>query len=193
MIWLMLTIAAWGAVHSWLASLGVKDRIRRGLGEVAWRSYRLAYNAFSLVSFAPIALLVRTLPDHVLYSIHGPLMYVMLVAQGLALICLFVGVLQTDAATFIGVRQILAGEAADRLVVDGLYRWVRHPLYFFGLALLWLAPRMTLNQLVTSASLTVYLFVGAFFEERKLLREFGSTYAEYRSRTPMIIPIRLHS
>jgi len=30
--------------------------------------------------------------------------------------------------------------------------------------------------------------VGAYFEERKLLREFGSEYADYRAVTPMIIP-----
>jgi protein-S-isoprenylcysteine O-methyltransferase Ste14 len=36
--------------------------------------------------------------------------------------------------------------------------------------------------------LTVYILIGALFEERKLLREFGEAYAEYRRRTPMLIP-----
>jgi protein-S-isoprenylcysteine O-methyltransferase Ste14 len=35
---------------------------------------------------------------------------------------------------------------------------------------------------------TVYILVGAYFEERKLLREFGAAYAEYKSKTPMLIP-----
>jgi protein-S-isoprenylcysteine O-methyltransferase Ste14 len=30
--------------------------------------------------------------------------------------------------------------------------------------------------------------VGIIFEERKLLREFGKKYEEYRSVTPMLIP-----
>jgi protein-S-isoprenylcysteine O-methyltransferase Ste14 len=36
--------------------------------------------------------------------------------------------------------------------------------------------------------LTVYIFVGAGFEERRLLSEFGADYASYRSQTPMILP-----
>jgi protein-S-isoprenylcysteine O-methyltransferase Ste14 len=35
---------------------------------------------------------------------------------------------------------------------------------------------------------TIYIFIGAYFEERKLLREYGEVYAEYKSRTPMLIP-----
>jgi protein-S-isoprenylcysteine O-methyltransferase Ste14 len=35
---------------------------------------------------------------------------------------------------------------------------------------------------------SVYIIVGAWFEERKLLRDFGSAYAEYKSKTPMLIP-----
>jgi protein-S-isoprenylcysteine O-methyltransferase Ste14 len=30
--------------------------------------------------------------------------------------------------------------------------------------------------------------VGAFFEERKLEREFGAAYTEYKAATPMLIP-----
>jgi len=30
--------------------------------------------------------------------------------------------------------------------------------------------------------------IGAYFEERKLLREFGEAYAIYKNTTPMLIP-----
>jgi protein-S-isoprenylcysteine O-methyltransferase Ste14 len=35
---------------------------------------------------------------------------------------------------------------------------------------------------------TVYIVIGAFFEERKLHNLFGSAYREYAERTPMFIP-----
>jgi len=41
---------------------------------------------------------------------------------------------------------------------------------------------------VAYLAFTLYILVGVYFEERKLLREFGQEYAEYRSITPMLIP-----
>ena len=112
----------------------------------------------------------------------------MLAGQGLSVLLLFVAVLQTDTLAFIGLRQVLSNEKNDNLVTSGLYRFVRHPLYTFGLLILWLSPSMTINSLVVYISLTIYILVGTYFEERKLLREFGQEYEEYKSVTPMLIP-----
>jgi protein-S-isoprenylcysteine O-methyltransferase Ste14 len=65
---------------------------------------------------------------------------------------------------------------------------VRHPLYTAGLVLIWLLPILTWNLLALNLGLTAYIFIGAYFEERKLLLEFGDSYAEYREHTPMLIP-----
>jgi len=53
---------------------------------------------------------------------------------------------------------------------------------------IWLTPVITLNLLALYIGLSIYLVVGAIVEERKLLVEFGQAYAEYRRRTPMLIP-----
>jgi len=53
---------------------------------------------------------------------------------------------------------------------------------------------MTWNLLALIIGLTTYIIIGAYFEERKLLNEFGDAYAEYRQHTPMLIPgLRLPS
>ncbi len=189
MFWLVLAIAAWGVVHSWLASLRVKAAVRRRLGEGAARLYRLAYNVFSALTFIPILLLVRFLPDQLLYSVPSPWFFVMLAGQLLAVVCIVLALLQVDAFAFIGLRQPFQGEPTAQLVTNGFYRWVRHPLYLFGLLTLWLTPVMTRNLLVVYLALTAYLIIGAMFEERKLLREFGPAYAEYRAHTHMLIPL----
>jgi len=112
----------------------------------------------------------------------------MLAGQGISALMLLVAVLQTDAFHFIGLRQIVSDEKNGRLITSGLYRYVRHPLYTFGLLILWLSSSVTVNSLVVYVSLTIYILVGAYFEERKLLREFGQEYADYKSVTPMLIP-----
>jgi protein-S-isoprenylcysteine O-methyltransferase Ste14 len=189
MLWLVLGIALWGAVHSWMASLGFKETVRRRLGEGAARSYRLVYNAFSVVTFGPILLLVKVLPDRPLYAVPAPWLFFMVAGQLAAIVCIIIAVLQVDAAAFIGLRQVIQGEEAPHLVTNGFYRWIRHPLYLFGLLILWLTPVMTRNLLVAYLALSAYLVLGALFEERKLLREYGAAYAEYRARTPMLIPL----
>jgi len=47
---------------------------------------------------------------------------------------------------------------------------------------------MTLNRLVLWVILSLYILIGAYFEERKLLNDFGVEYAEYKAKTPMLIP-----
>ena len=186
---LVLAMALWGVVHSWLASLGVKEAARRLLGEGGLRGYRLMYNLVSLLTFVPILLLVGSLPDRILYLAPPPFEYLMFAAQFLALLGLLLAVWQTDALGLIGLRQLLGQEERSDLVTAGLYRYMRHPMYFFGLLIIWLTPVMTANTLVTCLGLTAYVFLGAYYEERKLSRVFGRAYAEYKSRTPMIIPL----
>jgi protein-S-isoprenylcysteine O-methyltransferase Ste14 len=47
---------------------------------------------------------------------------------------------------------------------------------------------MTVNRLVLLATFTLYILIGAWFEERKLLKDFGPAYAEYKTRVPMLFP-----
>jgi len=129
-----------------------------------------------------------TLPDQDFYQIPTPWSYVLLAGQGLSVVLLFVAVLQTDVLAFVGLRQLFQEEQTGKLVTRGFYRMVRHPLYTFGLLALWLSSSVSLNAFIVYLGLTIYILVGIYFEERKLLREFGQAYADYQSVTPMLIP-----
>ncbi|MCK6539057.1 MAG: isoprenylcysteine carboxylmethyltransferase family protein [Anaerolineales bacterium] len=188
MFWLIFAIAIWGVVHSITASLGFKTLLCRALGDGFMRFYRLLYNTFSVLSFAPILYLMFALPDRDLYRVPSPWNYAMLAGQGLSAILLLAAFLQTDTLSFIGLRQLFEEEKPGKLVKTGFYRVMRHPLYTFGLLILWLSPSVSVNSFVVYVSLTVYILAGAYFEERKLLHEFGREYAEYKSVTPMLIP-----
>ena len=188
MFQIIFALAVWGLVHSFLASLAVKDLARRAFGTGFMRLYRLAYNVFSAISFLPVLWLVATLPDRNLYSVPAPWNYLLLAGQGLAALCLLVAVLQTDSLYFVGLKQLFEADKPGSLVTSGFYKLVRHPIYTFSLFFLWLNPSMTVNSLVFYIGATLYFLIGAYFEERKLLREFGSVYAEYKAVTPMLIP-----
>ena len=189
--WLiLLTIVIWGFVHSLLASLGTKARIRKWIGSSADRWYRLAYNIIGIVTFLPVLGLAAAFPGERLYVIPTPWTYLALTGQLLALLALAIGLLQTGIWSFLGFEQMLVvgSDSQPEMVTSGFYRWVRHPLYTAGLVFIWLTPVMTSSLLALNIGLTAYLIVGAYYEERKLVREFGEAYIRYRQKTPMLIP-----
>jgi protein-S-isoprenylcysteine O-methyltransferase Ste14 len=188
MFWLIFTIAIWGILHSLLASTSFKNLARHAVGDGPMKWYRLLYNLFAVISLAPALYLMVSLPNQPLYQVPAPWSYLMLASQVLSAVFLLIAVLQTDLLSFAGLRQLIEEEKTGNLVTTGLYRSVRHPLYTFSLLLLWLSPSMSINSFLVYTGLTLYVLIGTMFEERKLLREFGQAYADYRSSTPMLLP-----
>jgi methanethiol S-methyltransferase len=189
--WLVLiAVGMYGAVHSFLASLTAKSLSGRWLGQWGRRGYRLAYNIFAVLSFLPVLWLIVWLPDTEIYRIAFPWTLLTYSLQILGVLVLLFGLLQTDVWSFIGLRQVHSATEPKRnqLVTSGLYRWVRHPLYTAGLLFIWFIPVMTTNLLAFNFSLTIYILVGAVFEERKLVLEYGDAYLQYQQVIPMLIP-----
>ncbi len=192
---ILIAVGLYGLVHSILASLTVKDLAGRWLGTWGRRGYRLGYNFFAMFSFLPVLALVNDLPDLALYSIPFPWMLLTLALQGLAVVALILGVTQAGTWSFVGFQQLTqtaAGsdkpEGSSSMTVSGLYRWVRHPIYTGVLVFIWCAPIMTRNLAALNLGLTLYILVGAWFEERKLVHEFGQEYQIYAKKTPMLVP-----
>ncbi len=187
-IYILLAMTVWGFIHSLTASLAFKEAAARIFGRGFMRLYRLLYNGFSLLTFLPVMWLVASLPRQTLYSVPAPWNYVMSAIQGAAAFMLIAAVLQTDALHFVGLKQLFEEETKGKLVTGGLYKIVRHPIYTFSLLFLWLTPWMTDTVFVFYIGITSYFIVGAYFEEKKLLREFGEEYAAYKKSTAMLIP-----
>jgi len=77
---------------------------------------------------------------------------------------------------------------SSALTVRGPYRWVRHPLYFFVLLMIWSYPNLTVDRALFNVLWTLWIFIGSVFEERDLVAEFGDRYREYQRNVPMLIP-----
>jgi protein-S-isoprenylcysteine O-methyltransferase Ste14 len=86
--------------------------------------------------------------------------------------------------TLIGV------ERTTELVTDGIYRWIRHPLYASLLALNWGAffKQPGWVGLCLAGVATLFLWRTACIEEGENLRTFGPAYQEYMQRTRRFIP-----
>lgn len=193
--WILLSIALYGLLHSFLAANRTKNWVAARLGQDTYRRYyRLFFSIIGGLTFLPVLVLSAALPDRGIYTIPAPLATLTGAVRVLAVIGLVAGVMQTGVLTFLGIRQWLEFDPQrstpqpEKLVVNGLYRWVRHPLYTCTYLFLWLAPTMTWNVLALNLGVTAYMWIGSIFEEHKLVEQFGQAYEEYHARTPRLIP-----
>jgi protein-S-isoprenylcysteine O-methyltransferase Ste14 len=111
------------------------------------------------------------------------------------------------ALTFAGLlfcvwaRVVLAGNWSDfvqikqdhELIVEGPYRWVRHPIYT-GLILMFAGTALAVGE--WRGVLAVVIAVASFWrklrlEETVMRRQFGATYGVYAERVPALIPFVL--
>ena len=79
------------------------------------------------------------------------------------------------------------------LIVDGPYRWVRHPIYT-GILLALLGTALAVGE--WRGLLAVVLAAAAFWrklgiEEAVMRRQFGEAYSRYAKRVPALIPFVL--
>ncbi len=89
-----------------------------------------------------------------------------------------------------GFKKYEKSEKKEGLYITGLNGVVRHPLYAGTLLFIWslffLFPFM--SNLICCTIITVYVFIGIGFEEKKLRMEYGNAYDTYAQKVPMIIP-----
>lgn len=190
----------WAALHSVTAAAGPKAIIRRSMGERAYSGlYRLLYNLTAAVTLLPVLYLLATqVESAMLWKIPPPFRLVANLVQIVGLFGLAVTLWQRDILEFAGIRQAIdylgirnQPKSPPRLVTSGPHALVRHPLYFFGLLVLWFNPETTLNVLIFNVLTTIYFWIGSRYEERRLEAIFGEAYREYRLRVPGLLPLQL--
>lgn len=79
----------------------------------------------------------------------------------------------------------------QNLVVTGPYKYTRNPM-LFGACVIYYAEAIYLNSFAAIATVALFMTFMLIFvkltEERRLLKEFGNNYEEYRRRVPMFVP-----
>lgn len=190
---LVLGWVAYVSLHSAMISVTVTDYLQKKLGR-GYRFYRLVYNAVAIVTLIPIILYSAKMTGPVLIAWEGPLVIVKW-ALNLTGIALFAfGIRQYGFLELLGAQQIMAAnngkiKTNEGLVSSGILGMIRHPFYSGALLLFW-AQNLNAAGIITNIILTIYIFIGTRLEERKLIREFGKAYVEYRQHVSMFFPWR---
>jgi methanethiol S-methyltransferase len=188
---IFLAMALYGLVHSFLASYRAKDIAEVFMGQTGFRWYRIAYNIFAFISLLPVLALAIIQPDWPVFSVAFPWDIPLLILQLAGGCFALAAAMQTGLGTLSGLTQLDKSHPAaekGQLTTSGLYRYVRHPIYFGAILFLWTSPQLTWNGLALRAAFTLYFIIGAMVEEKKLVEEFGDDYRSYRMKTPMLIP-----
>ena len=171
---LILLWIVYYTIHSILASSSVKDFFQKKLKK-SFRYYRLGYSIFATVTL--ILLL------YFQYSFESPLLIrsvwikyisvLFLILPGL--IIMFVSI-KKYFMLLSGVRSIFTPVPASELKVNGIHRFVRHPLYSGTILFVWglFLVFPFLNNFIAAVLLTLYVLVGISFEEKKLIKELAN-------------------
>ena len=183
----------WAIPLAWLVWLAIWLAMARDVKAIAARVGRASQRQHYLPLAIAVALLVFPIPlfpldaRFVPAASWPPRLGLMLVIAGIAL------------AVWARVR--LAGNWSSdvtlkhghELVVDGPYRWARHPIYT-GVLLALAGTALAIGEwraAVAAAIATAAFWRKVRLEEALLRREFGETYADYAHRVKALIPFVL--
>jgi len=189
--------ASWCALHSLMITRAWERGVARiGPRAAAW--HRLVYNLVSAITLFWCWLEFRARPGEPLWSWHGLWQAPRLAGLGLALWLGWAGARVHDNAAFLGLRQIRdhrAGRtpAPPILSREGVLDVLRHPYYAAGLLAVVVWDDFTTTNVAWRGVFVLYLLLGAWLEERKLMAVHGDAYRRYRREVPALWPRRPRS
>ena len=195
---LVLAIIFFGFSHSFLASLKVKIYVKENLPRLI-PFYRFIYN---LISILILLVFFIYLPqsDITIYDLIKPYDFIILGFQFFSLLSLIWTFRYFSYKEFLGISQIARWYQKNydindldekmTLKIEGPYKYMRHPVYFFSILFLIFRPYMDLTYLVLIIGAIIYFYVGSYYEEKKLIKIFGEEYAHYQKLVPRIFPLK---
>ncbi|MDP3149838.1 MAG: NnrU family protein [Ignavibacteria bacterium] len=181
------------AMHSFLISIRFTNTITRLLKNY-YAFYRLFYVLFSLVLLVLLINFTSQLDNEIIISYSSPwsiIRYILM--YGSLLIFFWAFFFNYDSLSFFGIRQILnfgkvkKVNPSDEIKKNGLLGVIRHPMYLCLIIYLW-SQTFKRIDIIVNVILTIYVIIGTFLEEKKLVLEFGDAYVKYQKEVPMLIP-----
>jgi len=183
----LLLVAAFGLQHSVMARPTFKRAWTRIIPEPIERStYVLLSNVLMIALFA----FWQPMPATIWNVTHPALRSVLIGLNAAGWLLVVFATFLLNHFDLFGLRQVwlyFRSEPYTRLPfrVPFLYRRVRHPLYIGWLAAFWITPTMSTGHLLFALSMTAYILVAIYFEERNLMELHGPQYTAYRRSVPM--------
>ena len=206
----VIAFALFGLLHSVGAQESFKNTLARWISpffvDHFWRLIYCGLSYYALyVGIATLHWARNSANDVWLFAYPDWLWQMIIVLHLASIALLYAAFLQSDYLEFLGFKQAFHGllrifgkmsqqPAADltlfgtqRLEVTGVYAWVRHPMLVAGLLFL-LTSGPSLNNIVYCAMYSVYMVIGGYYEEKRMLRIFQDDYRHYQHRVGAFLP-----
>ncbi|NIS63042.1 MAG: DUF1295 domain-containing protein [Proteobacteria bacterium] len=184
----------WCAIHSGMISLAATEYLKRRFGS-RFRFYRLVFNLVAIATVIPVILYGQSIREDGVFRSEGFMIVFQVLLLIVAVLLFFAGARHYEMLQFLGLRQIRTGTSRSvltetgKLDTTGILGITRHPWYLGTIMIIW-ARGLDLSALITNVILTIYLIVGTFLEERKLLIEYGEEYRKYQQKVSMLFPFK---
>ena len=185
-----LLLAAFAIQHSVMARPSFKARWTRIIPAAAERS---TYVLATGLVLAPLLALWQPMPA-IVWSVEAPILRWSVHGVALAgwayLLTASFAINHSELFGLQQVYQVFRGRqlTSAPFVERWMYRFDRHPIMTGILIGIWVTPAMTVDHLLFAAGSTVYVWIGVFFEERSLQRQWGRLYEVYRERVGTVVP-----
>lgn len=176
--------AIYFTLHSVLASDKWKSMANRKLGSL-FRFHRLVYSAVSTAGLIALFRWSYSMPGEFLTQRTDMLRLPAMLCTTVGVMLIQVSFRQYRLKAFLGFAPEGAG-----LRRHGILAWIRHPIYS-GLILISMGYFLfipTIPTLICCGCMWIYLPIGIFLEEKKLIKEFGQAYLDYRETVPALVP-----
>lgn len=194
-VWMLAAGLVYGLIHSVLASNYAKSKAVQYFKKAGKKYYRLFFVIIASITTVIYISLIFVFPDQLIYRIPFPWWIITGTLQLAAFLGASASLFQSSTMSFLGLDVIFNPNITaptEYLVIGGMYRFVRHPIYSFSFVIIWFSPYMTWNLLGLFIGVTLYTLIGSIFEENKLIQAFGDEYIAYKSETPAFIPKLFH-
>ncbi|WP_136808836.1 methyltransferase family protein [Desulfosediminicola flagellatus] len=185
---------AWCGLHSLLISKSISGYLHGMLGTYRYY-YRLLYNLIALFSLIPLLLITDSMRFAPVFTWQGGWNFLRAMMFGLSIWLFIDGARNYDFSCMLGFRQIKSRQQIILLGDDeqfcrkGSHGIIRHPWYLGGLLIIWSRYQTYYDStMVVAIVLSVYLIVGSWLEERKLVAEYGEKYRCYQQDVSMLFP-----
>lgn len=184
----LLVLLSWATyffLHSFLASNRSKRWFSKVMG-VTFRHYRLLYVVFSTSGLFALLFLNSVIYPDRLFDRSPWVQYVSLSLTAFGVIVIRLAFREFNWKAFAGI----AAEESEVFRKEGVLRYVRHPIYSGTILIVvgYFLYQPTVGSLVATTVTFAYLPLGIWLEERKLVKQFGDAYREYKKSVPAIIP-----
>ena len=184
-----ILIFVYWSIYYLFHSLLITDWVKLKLRQIGWslNLWRIFYSVISSLGFLLLLFHLATVKSPYLFPISTVSKFFALVFTTYGVIIIRLSFRNYSILEFLTKDDRFE---KSELLTHGIHKKIRHPLYagtiliVLGMAIF--VPK--LSTLIVVGCTAIYLVIGIWLEEKKLIRKYGQKYLDYKKSVPSLIP-----